>query len=307
MTIDISDLCNLKTMSYLPYQLRGLGLRILRKLNKNQDNRWKQFLISAIVSVNEIINMDKTCVTEANKEWSKYPWNSKQKTISAILLKRVIFLLNRSRERTHGEARLFDAEGKIRRQISDRSSLEYIDMEFNTYLQQMKDRFIETFGGDEKYIIILFSHYIPCTEPGHMCSRLLGEFSTQFNEQLIVAYMDVFKNTSCKDSLKFIKDNNNNCCFSLRDFTKDQRDTFKIEYEYVDIQINTATSIQKLSYEEDDYISRRMKRRRKYKTRYKKIKSGPRERKKEFVRDSFKLNFTMFNYDEKIYDDSFCV
>ncbi|VDI28972.1 Hypothetical predicted protein [Mytilus galloprovincialis] len=46
----------------------------------------------------------------------------------------------------------------------------------------------------------------------------------------------------------------------------------------------------------------RMKRKRKYITRSQKIKQGPRERNKDIERDSYGLNCTMFNYEDKLYD-----
>ncbi|CAC5411186.1 unnamed protein product [Mytilus coruscus] len=148
-----------------------------------------------------------------------------------------------------------------------------------------------------------------------MCSRLLDEFSTQHNEQMCVAYMEVFKDTDRKAAMKFLTENNNICCIPLRDLQQDQQHTltYHMKQESMCIQKHKATVIKnrsstcihKLLHEEEMYISRRMRRRQKFKTRNHKIISEPRERKKDFIRDSYRLDFTMFNYDGKNYGNSF--
>jgi hypothetical protein len=77
--------------------------------------------------------------------------------------------------RTHGEGRLFDHDGKIRKTIcqdqylNDINACHHVDV-----LEKMKYDFHGTFKGNEKYVICMFSHYLPCTEPEHLCSRVVN-------------------------------------------------------------------------------------------------------------------------------------
>jgi hypothetical protein len=80
--------------------------------------------------------------------------------------------------------RLFDHDGEIRKTICQDFTADADDDDDVHFLEEMKSDFYDTFGSNEKYVICMFSHYLPCTDPEHLCSRVLCEFATQHNEQL---------------------------------------------------------------------------------------------------------------------------
>ncbi|CAG2244725.1 unnamed protein product [Mytilus edulis] len=121
-----------KSIAYFPYLLRGLGWHILRKLNKTLKESRRQFLISVIVSYNEVATRNTKVIRHAEKDWDSLDWNLKylwKYDQYSVSFNRLVFLLNHPVPSIHGEARLLDPDGTLRRQICDSSYKSKIDNE----------------------------------------------------------------------------------------------------------------------------------------------------------------------------------
>jgi hypothetical protein len=69
-----------------------------------------------------------------------------------MLFSRLVVLLNLPEPYTHGEARLFDPDGKIRKTIYQDRYLKYINARHDiNFLGKMKHEFYNTFGAYSKY------------------------------------------------------------------------------------------------------------------------------------------------------------
>ncbi|CAC5370004.1 unnamed protein product [Mytilus coruscus] len=102
-----------KSIAYFPYLLRGLGWDILRKLNKTLKESRRQFLISVIVSYNEVATRKTKVIRQAEKDWDSLDWNLKylwKYDQFSVSFNRLVFLLNHPIPSIHGEARLLDPD-----------------------------------------------------------------------------------------------------------------------------------------------------------------------------------------------------
>ncbi|CAC5370023.1 unnamed protein product [Mytilus coruscus] len=175
-------------------------------------NMPNQFVCAAFVSYREMENWDIHVITEARDQLlfpDRYTINVQD---NYVLFNRLVLLLNLQVANTsvHGEARLLDAESKLRQEICNQHNFEH-ENNPNIFLQ-MEKQFVEEFGDKEKYIICMFSHYIPCTIPRHNCAELLQKYSKKHGKQIILSYDRVFKKTNLKLARKIMKANNNVFC-----------------------------------------------------------------------------------------------
>ncbi|VDH92687.1 Hypothetical predicted protein, partial [Mytilus galloprovincialis] len=116
------------------------------------------------------------------------------------------------------EARLYEPDGTIQRQICDGSYKSKIDKEpTNNLLAGVKEQFIEEFGENEKFVLVMFSNFIPCTAPGHKCSELLAEYATRYNEQILIGYNVVNHDTDENLSLRLTTKSDNAYCINPND------------------------------------------------------------------------------------------
>ena len=164
----------------------------------------KQFVIAAVVSSDEIRNGVYSCVENFREHLitcnSEPTFRAPQRY---ILKDRVIVLLNSPWNKSHGEARLFDPQREISNNTDERNNFREKD-----YLSTMKANFYKVFHKIEKAIILLFSFYIPCTVPTFMCSKLIGQFASDNNETVIVAYQTVFRETHLDSSYNYMTKQN---------------------------------------------------------------------------------------------------
>ncbi|CAG2252086.1 unnamed protein product [Mytilus edulis] len=202
-----------KSISFFPYLLRGLGLRIMNKLNSTLTEQREQFIISAIVSYKEIACRNTDVIREAEEEWECLNSDSLRFDHSSLSFHRLVFILNNPNTSIHGEARLLDPDGKTRRQIIGNNLVK----ESNNFLVVMKKQFCKQFGENEKYVLIMFSHFIPCTLPGHMCAELLSEYATRYDEQILIGYTNVYKETNHNLSLRLMNKSDNIHCIKQND------------------------------------------------------------------------------------------
>ncbi|CAC5420345.1 unnamed protein product [Mytilus coruscus] len=129
-----------------------------------------------------------------------------------VLFNRLVLLLNLPVANTsvHGEARLLDFDSQLRQEICNPCNFEH-ENNANIF-QQMEKQFFEEFGDEEKYIICMFSHYIPCTISGHQCAELIQKFSTKHGKQIILSYDRAFDKTNQKIARNIMNDNKNVFC-----------------------------------------------------------------------------------------------
>ena len=171
--------------------------------DKTSELKKKQFVIAAVVSSDEIRNGVYSCV-ENFREYL-ITCNSKPTLPQRYILRdRVVVLLNSPWNNSHGEARLFDPQGKISNNIDER----IVPRNEKDNLSTMKENFYKVFDESEKAIILLFSFYIPCTIPNFMCSKLVGQFASDNSETLIVAYESVFRETNRNSSYHYMTEKN---------------------------------------------------------------------------------------------------
>lgn len=129
----------------------------------------KQFVAVAIVSYDEIDQEDLGIIEEANRKLEIALTTKNNSNIYhkySLSFERLVVLMNTGTHRMvrHGEARLLDPSGDIRKKIleSEFNSLR-INNDDTVFLNILKKSFFSKFD-HEKYIICIFSHFIPCTK-----------------------------------------------------------------------------------------------------------------------------------------------
>jgi hypothetical protein len=211
----------LLTFSMFHRSLREFGTDVIGLFNDQLHDQTKQFVVAALVSVREIETTDLSIITAANLKFQSLCSSGREFKLDEyyMLFSRLVVLLNLPEPCTHGEARLFDPDGKIRKTICQDRYLKYINARHDIhFLEKMKHEFYNTFGPNEKYVICMFSHFLPCTDPRHLCSRVLCEFATKHKEQLIVSYQhvwDFFANRN--KAWNLMRRNDNIYCMHAKD------------------------------------------------------------------------------------------
>ncbi|VDI62595.1 Hypothetical predicted protein [Mytilus galloprovincialis] len=266
-----------KSISFFPYLLRGLGLRIMNKLNSTLTEQREQFIISAIVSYKEIACRNTEVIREAEGEWECLDLDSLRFDHYSFSFNRLVFILNHPNPCIHGEARLLDPDGKTRRQIFDRPYQEQIGKESsNNFLAVMKEQFFKQFGENEKYVLVMFSHYIPCTLPGHMCAELLSEYATRYDEQILIGYTNVYKETNQNLSFRLMNKSDNIHCIKHKDLKLNCRKNAKETRHEAD---GDSDILETYLFDDEDYPNfKRMVKR--FRNRSSKLKNRNREIKK---------------------------
>jgi hypothetical protein len=181
----------------------------------------KQFVVAALVSVREIETTDLSFITAANSEFEFLCRSGSGFKLNKyyMLFSRLVVLLNHPKPYTHGEARLFDPDAEIRKTICQDQYLNDINAcDDDNFLEKMKRAFYNKLGQNEKYVICMFSHLLPCTQPKHLCSRVLCEFATKHKEQIIVSYYNVSSSdTNSNNAWNLLRRNDNIYCMHAQD------------------------------------------------------------------------------------------
>ncbi|KAH3829933.1 hypothetical protein DPMN_103164 [Dreissena polymorpha] len=115
---------------------------------------------------------------------------------------RSIYLRNNC---NHGEARLLDPDGEIRKK-NNTSNTQTVNDDCNTFLQDMELSFREQFGDSTRPYLLIYSHYVPCTIPSHFCAGLLKQFVRKTGYNVLVGYTDVFFKSNCEKALKTLRE-----------------------------------------------------------------------------------------------------
>jgi hypothetical protein len=200
--------------------LREFGTDVIGLFNDQFHEQRKQFVVAALFSVREIETTDLSIITAANLKFQSLRRSGREFKLDGyyMLFSRLVVLLNLPGQRTHVEARLFDPDGKIRKTICQDQYVNDINACHDVhFLEKMKHDFYNTFGQNEKYVICMFSYFLPCTEPKHLCSRVLCEFATKHKEELIVSYYHVWNGTNPNNAWNIMKRNDNIYCMHAKD------------------------------------------------------------------------------------------
>jgi hypothetical protein len=198
--------------------LREFGTDVIGLFNDQLHIQKNQFVVAALVSVREIESTDLSIITAANFKFQSLCRSGREFKLDKyyMLFSRLVVLLNVPEPPTHGEGRLFDPDRKIRKTICQEQNFKDIDAcHDGHFLEKMKHN---TFEPNEKYVICMYSHYLPCTEPEHLCSRVLCEFATKHKEQIIVSYYNVSSSdTNSNNAWNLLRRNDNIYCMHAQD------------------------------------------------------------------------------------------
>ncbi|XP_052774241.1 uncharacterized protein LOC128212890 [Mya arenaria] len=161
-------------------------LRIVAEIREiyNKPYNGNQYLIAALVTVEEINDPSATFfngidVETLSEEEIKYIRDEK------LLRKgRVVTVLPKFEPKDfHTEARILDPFGEFRQQLQESN---FIPEEKFSFIAQLKEKFKN--DNDEDYILVLFSHLMPCDDKGHRCAALIRHYVETTGDNIIVSY-----------------------------------------------------------------------------------------------------------------------
>ncbi|CAC5377445.1 unnamed protein product [Mytilus coruscus] len=205
-----------ESVAILMRLLRDFGRNTLPLLSRKVPFIQKQFVAATIVSLREIVNEDFQVIVEpknqvdqllARKNTDMHMYEN-----YSLYFNRIAVLLNLQEPNMHGEARLLDPVGNIKKDMGLISYNEYHYTNDIKFLERMKYQFYQSCGRNTEYIICIFSHHVPCTLKTHQCARLIDEFSKRTNEFLIISYEDVFYDTDEDETWNILSHNSNTFC-----------------------------------------------------------------------------------------------
>lgn len=215
-----------KILKYL-IEMRNLGLTSKYHMYDMIDPeatlyRKNQFIVAVLVTVDEIL-------TENISVLNLFEKHVMTKVTPCFVSNRVIqhdrcaFVMNASTKyfHEHGECRLFDPGRKILFKLIDseyeargaengfkkRKSYKSNPSDQKLF-HNMNDSFERTFNSRQKAVLLLYSHYIPCTVPFHECAKLLREFVKDSGRDTVVGYEEDYKFTDQTESHKWLSEAN---------------------------------------------------------------------------------------------------
>ncbi|KAH3741868.1 hypothetical protein DPMN_048598 [Dreissena polymorpha] len=164
----------------------------------------KQFVMACLVSAQELISNDFSFL----ENFKQYIQLLATKPVDQIPLSDGYYMKGRSiylrNNGNHGEARLLDPDGELRREIT--SKPHKIVNECNTFLLDMELSFRKQFGDSMTPYLLIYSHYVPCTIPEHFCAELLKQFVRKTGYNVLVRNTDIFCKSNCDNALKTLRE-----------------------------------------------------------------------------------------------------
>lgn len=196
--------------------LRCIGLEMRGYMNRLIDKNHRQFLVACLVSYTEIEDgLFHTVLNSAYVQFHRLLARRTRINVSQRYFRfgRFVFLMNSkdfSGKDQHTEARLLDQFGILRELITaDEVQTKNESFSDSVFLDGMKRDFIAEFGGSEEYCIAMFSYFLPCTQPGHMCAELVRNYADLTGTKVIVSYEMPFKTTDAAASLTSMNESDN--------------------------------------------------------------------------------------------------
>lgn len=126
---------------------------------------------------------------------------------------RIVVLQNSKDENAckwHGEARLLDPTGRLRREIhselnnSSKWLVKYTT-DKNKFMDNLKQAYYAKFGTFESCCLLIFSHFVPCTIKLHKCCEVIRKYAEETHIDIVIAYDEVYKDTNVKMSLRCLQ------------------------------------------------------------------------------------------------------
>ncbi|KAH3737693.1 hypothetical protein DPMN_044286 [Dreissena polymorpha] len=168
-----------------------------------EDENKKQFVMACIVSEQELVFKDFSFM----ENFKKYIHVLATEQVDQIPISDGYFMKGRSiylrNNCNHGEARLLDPDGEIRREITCNPHTVVDDG--NNFLHDMELSFREQFGDSTRPYLLIYSHYVPCTIPLHFCAGLLKQFVKKTGYNVLVGYTDVFFQSNREHALSTLR------------------------------------------------------------------------------------------------------
>lgn len=196
-------------------RLNLLGYSMKREMNVRNNSNREQYMVACILSQNEIQRgtyLDFLKFVESRFHSVKQSTKISMKK-RYLKFERFVFLMNSKDEHGHGqhtEARLFDPKEYLRKQ----NTVDYMarfnggnitamqnSSSENEFLAEMIKDFVKRFGFLEDYYIVVFSHFLPCTQPEHSCAGLLGHFAFTTRQKVLLSYELPYITTNVQTSL----------------------------------------------------------------------------------------------------------
>lgn len=92
----------------------------------------------------------------------------------------------------------------------------------------MKEQFLfNKFEENKKYFLVMFSNYIPCTPPGHICAELFSTYATRYDEQMLIGCTNVYQVTNQNLSFRLMDKSDNIHCTKQNDLNLNCRKNTK--------------------------------------------------------------------------------
>lgn len=203
-----------KSVAKFCKSLKDFGERSMPLFKDQVRYEMKQFVAAAFVSNEEIKNEDIGIIQEADRRLTNALATKNVSDIYdnySLSFNRLVVLMNTSEPKRHGEARLLDPSGVIRHTIlTPPFNSSCIDEEDMNFLQILTEHFVRKFEHD-RFIVCMFSHFIPCTESKHQCARLVDEFA-KLNNEVIISSENVYYETDHETAWKVMKSNDRIYC-----------------------------------------------------------------------------------------------
>jgi hypothetical protein len=195
-------------------------------MNKVIDKDHKQYLVACIVSQREL---DEGTFLDLFSRAEHQFHSLLNRKIDAskryFQFERFIFLMNykdTEGDNEHTEARLLGSSGDKLKHLNkceeDKEEVESEEDQMRTktskhethkyetpFLFRMRKDFESIFGEEEKFSIALFSHFLPCAQPDHMCAELIKTFAESTQTDIILSYEMPYMTTDEESCFKMLK------------------------------------------------------------------------------------------------------
>ena len=174
----VRDLFEKTSVAKLFHHLRDFGRKSLPLFSGRVYREQGQFIVAALISTTEIEREDFRFIMEEKRTLSQKIVAAKNDTLTvyenySLSFDRLVVLMNLPWPKTHGEARLLDPEGCLRRNICKTNCDKIIDED---YLGRMKMQFMQKFGKCET-ILFAYFHIISLVPYTPICVHHLSTSS----------------------------------------------------------------------------------------------------------------------------------
>lgn len=201
--------------------LREFGKKALPLLFRKTGWERNQYMVASIVSLGEIENEDFRFIVEPRNTLERILTDNEECDSFenySLCFERIVVLLNLPDPSMHGEERLLDPDGRIRRNICNLNAESSVFLNDIKFLDRMKSQFFQKFRTSTTYLICIFSHYVPCMLRVHACAKLIDEYVRKTNDFVIVSSEHRYWETDSKEAWTTMKQNPNIFCLAPKHY-----------------------------------------------------------------------------------------